>query len=756
MDNEKLQLGSQMDNSVDHYVQMPNTRQQYGNTRVGDVDLGQVIKLLWRQKWLIAATIIIVTGATIVYLSVIAPRYTADVQLLYEIRSSAPVDITAAFEGRLQDDASLLGEIEVLKSRDLVQRVIDRLNLGADPEFSDEAGSDSFFSGIVGNLLTWIDPPLVGLSPEQLEQLKHEWLVTKFLKRLDVQQVGRSRVIDVSFTSRSPLTAATVANVLATLYLTSQLESKFDNAKKTSAWLAEQSQKLREQVEESERAAELYRSEHNLLQTERSTMLVEQISSLNAKLTDASIQRSESEANLAQVRRIAASTVDVSSVAQVLDSNLYQVLREQEIELERREADLGNSLGARHPAIIQLRAEKQKLQQNLAKEVHKIVLRLENDVEVARRREAALAKDVVELKRELTNANRDSVNLRTLERDAEASRLLLDKFMTAFTETTAHQDADSQRPDARIIAQAAIPTKPSFPPKVLLIAVAFLSSFLLGVLLALSRELFDAGYRSASQVEKELDAPVMAHVPTVGAGRHGVGKLLEYLTDQPTSAYAEAVRAICTKLIVMRPDKAPKTLALTSSESGEGKTALATMVAATHAKSGRRVILVDCDIRCSSVGKALNLQPSPGLLEVLSGICVPEAAIRRGVAGGADVLPSGAYTKNGAEQLIPEKLAAILESLQDLYDLIVIDSPPVRGLIDAEVIASIVDVTILVVQWGKTRKNIVRYTATQLSNVGARMPGIVFNKIDIRKLSQYDCGESGYYYGDNNKYFIAP
>lgn len=742
-----------MDNVIDN----PNNSgemQQHLDAHASDVDLRQVIGLLWREKWLIFATIFIVTGATIVLLGLIKPRYTADIQILYETKADAPIDITAAFDGRLQDDASLLGEIEVLKSRDLAQHVIDRLNLRDYSEFNEEGGSGSTFSRIVDDVFTWIDPPLLDLHPEQVEQIKREWAVAKFLKRLDVQQVGRSRVIDVSFTSYSPLIAAKVPSALADLYLTSQLESKFENARKASRWLANQSQTLREQVEESERAAELYRSEHNLLQSERSTMLVEQISSLNAKLTEASIQRSESEANLAQVRRIAASTVDVSSVAQVLDSNLYQVLREQEIGLERKEADLGNSLGARHPAIIQLRAEKQKLQQNLAKEVNKIVRRLENDVEVARRRESALAKDLSALKQELTDANRDSVNLRMLESDADANRLLLDKFMTAFTEVAAHQDANSQRPDARIISQAAIPTKPSFPPKTILICIALLSSFLLGILIALTRELFDPGYRSASQVEKDLDMPVLAHVPAVRAGRRGVGKLLEYLTDQPCSAYAEAVRAICTKLIVMQQDRAPKTLALTSSESGEGKTALATMVAAAQARNGRRVILMDCDMRFSSVGKALNLQPVPGLLEVLSGTCLPEAAIRRGVGGGADVLPSGRFTRSGIEQLVPEKFEALVHHLQDSYDLIVMDAPPVRGLIDAQVISGIADVTVLVVKWGKTRRYIVRYAALQLANSRAQIAGVILNGVNIRKLSQYGCGESGVFYGKNSKYVL--
>lgn len=373
----------------------------------------------------------------------------------------------------------------------------------------------------------------------------------------------------------------------------------------------------------------------------------------------------------------------------------------------------------------------------------------------ARRRESALTRDLDALKQELSSANRDAVDLHTLERDAEASRLLLDKFMTAFTETTAHQDADSQLPDARIISRAAIPIKPSFPPAILLIVFGFLTSSFLGVLLALGRELLDAGYRSANQIQHDLCTPVLAHVPKVGNGHQDLNKLLAYLVDHPTSSYSDAVGAICTRAMLISPIGLLKTLVFVSSEAGEGKTSLATMVAVVQARAGRRVILMDTDIRCSSIARALNLSSAPGLLDVLSGACLIEEAILSRAACGADVLLSGKFSNDHVDQLAPEKLTALLQQLQRCYDLVIIDAPPVQGLADAQVIASVAELTVLVVEWGKTRKKVVQYAVEQLRSVGANIAGIAYNKVDIRKLSQYQYGESGCYYGKASKYFAA-
>jgi polysaccharide biosynthesis transport protein len=306
---------------------------------------------------------------------------------------------------------------------------------------------------------------------------------------------------------------------------------------------------------------------------------------LSSKLTDATIARLAAEANLAQVRQLLRSADRVDTASQVLQSALVQRFREEELDLERREAQLNEQLGPRHPAMVQLQAEKKRFQQKVRAEINKIVNGLENEVEVARSREAALSHDQEALKRQMAQANEASVGLNSLQRDAEANRLLLEKFSTAFMETSAQEDVQSRLPDARIISPAPIPEKPSFPKKLLLLAIAFVGSTVTGVLLAFVVEYLDAGFRSAEQLEEATRLPVLAHVPRLTVTKLRGEDVVDYILRRPQSAFAEAVRSVYTRLLLLTPlERPPQVVLLVSAIADEGKTTIALALARQQAQ----------------------------------------------------------------------------------------------------------------------------------------------------------------------------
>ena len=728
---------------------------------VEEWDLRRTMKTIWRRKWIVLMVITIITGGMALYAETATPRYTASLRILFDRNLRKTVDFEAAVTGQPQDEASILGEIQVIKSRELAQRVIQVLQLHQDPEFNPEIRRSSGPLDLTGKLAEHIREWLprlkratngaVSLSDEQRTQMKQDAMVDVLLSHLSAEEIGRSPAIEVSFKSYNPITAAQVANTLANLYLVSRLEDKFENARKASRWLAERAEKLRAEVEQTERAALDYRKTNNLLQGERVTLLVERVGDLNRKSTDAAMQRSEAEANLAQVRRLASGT-DLASASQVLDSALYQRLREQQVQLERKEAE-ASDLGANHPVSILIRAEKASLKQNVDTEVRKVIRSLENEVEVASRREAAIEKDLRIAKEEMTRANSASVEVRSLERDAEANRLLLDKFMTAFTEQTAQQDANSHAPDARVISQAAIPTAPSFPMKILMITLAFIPSSLIGVLLALAVEMLDRGYRSAIQVEHDLGLPVFSHIPQMKRGGEKRDKLVATVLNNPASAYAEAIRTIFARLIFAFPERQPKSLLFVSSEADEGKTTIALSVARMQARMGRKVVLLDADFRHSRIADILSLPPSRGALDLLNGSKTVEEVIQEDASSRMHVIAAGNCSADYVDRLSQEQLVPVLRRLEMLYDLVIIDVAPVCALIDAQVIASIADATLLVVRWGKTRRELVRYTAERLMTGGRNLVGVILSKVDVHKLAQYHYGDAGHYDGKNRKYY---
>lgn len=722
-------------------------------------ELAETLRTLWRQRLIIAGTVAIVAAAVVSYCYRVTPRFTSQLQIVFEHRSGPLFDFQAAVAGQPQDESSILTEIEVLKSRVLAERVIDRLRLDRDPEFNPMLRPKPV--GVLGLLRTGqaIDLPVPhatsenGGAEDEAGRTERQEIVDGVVRRIAAKQVPRSRAVTAKFTSEDPHKAAAVLNTLAELYLVARLEDKFANAQRASTWLAERVQKLRAQVEESEQAVEEYRRSHGLFEGDRATLVTEQISDLNSRLTEAAIARRTAEANLAQARALTAAA-DAESAAQVLGSELIRRYREEELELERREADAGQKYGPRHPAMQQLQAERQRLRERLQVEIGRIVRGLENDAAVARARETALGRDLQAVKGQLAAANQASVGLNSLKREAEANRLLLEKFMSAFMEAHAQEDTQSQLPDARIISPAPIPQEPSFPNVPLLLAVGLLGGSVLGVILALAYDGLDAAFRSGEQLEAVTGLPVIAHVPWVSAAKRGAAGIESYLLERPGSAYGEAIRSLATRLSILFGEGTPRSVLFTSAQPDEGKTSVALSLARLQAQAGRRVLFLDADFRRSRIAARIKgLRAAPGLQELLADRETLAAVIQQDPASAAHVITAGAGEPDRHLPADAARLSPILEALHARYELVVIDAPPLLALADAQLLPTLADTTILVVRWGHTPRRVVTYALEQLGKFGGSVRGAVLSMVDVRKQRDYGYGDSGYYYGKAAKYY---
>ena len=747
----------------------PSTRPEPAEPRLRplaalDSELRETIRTFWRHKWAIAAVVALLTGLAVLYVQTATPRYTAELQVVFENKTGPLFDFQAAVAGAPQDEASILTEIEVIRSRKLAERVIDVLQLDQDPEFNGKLRPESalrtFLKEKIGlDLSSSADKEAenpTALTLEELQAIEKNKIIDAMLEGVTAKQIPRSRAVVINFTSESPRTAARVLNTLAELYLVARLEDKYDNAQRASAWLAGRIQVLREKVEASEREIEQYRKRYGLFEGRGTSLITEQVSDLNLKLTDATIERRAAEARLAQVRNLR--TADsVDTAVQVLDSRLIEKFREQELELERKEAELGQNLGARHPAMIQLQAERQRFREKLQVEIAKIVQRAENEVLVARGREAALQRDLAAVKGDMTQSNQAAIGLRALEREADANKLLLEQFLASFMQASAQEDMRAQLPDARVVSPAVMPDKPSYPRKVFIVMIAFLGSILVGGLLALTIESLDAGFRSAEQIEALTELPVMAHVPLLTAIKAGGERPETFVLKRPDSAYAEAIRSLNTRLLLAFPDRPPQVLVLTSAEPDEGKSTLGLSLVRAQAQADRRTLLIDADFRRSRLTTRISgIAAQPGLYEVLSGQATAENAIQSDPASLADLMVSGGGSSTDRKVLgDAAKLEGLLATLRSRYDLIVIDAPPALALAEGQVIPMVADATLLVVRWGKTRKRVVRYTMDQLTRFGMPLHGVVLNMVDVRKQSYYGYGDAGYYYGKRAKYYTS-
>ncbi len=727
----------------------------------GEIDLRELLRKVWRRKGVIFGTVVLLTTLAVLVVSQLTPRYSAEAVVMIEPRQSKVVDLEAVIEGLPAESETITTEIEVIRSRGLAEKVITRLGLRRDPEFNADLRPPTWFDeflvswGIPINdwLTSWRGKDDENLSDEALQELQRVRVIDAYLEDLDVFSISTSFVIKIWFTSESPETAAKVANTLADFYIVEQLEAKFEATRRATAWLNERVAALREKVDASEKAVEEYRRKSGLLASKGTTIISQQVSELSTQFVLAKAERAEVVARLLQITKLMSSASGVDSAAEVLDSTLIQNLRVQEAEVDRKAAELSQEYGERHPKLINVRAEARNLRAKIDGEVNKIVKGLKNEVGAAWARETSLGRSLEKLKGKIAVANEAEVQLRALDREAQANRTLLATMLTRFKETRAQEDLEAQRPDARLISRADAPELASFPRTGLILSLTLVGSFFIGLLLVFAIEQLDPGFRSGEQIEQQTGFPVLGMVPKL-SGRRWFGKApQDQILVHPASALAESIRTLHTSILLSHAGGPPKRILITSAQPKEGKTTIVTCLARLLAKSGKKVLLIDADLRRPRIHGALGMAQRPGLADLLSGNATREEVIREDKASGAYVMTAGHVTSNAHDILSSRRMKALLLELGLAYDLVIIDSPPISAVSDARLLAREVDRTVFVVRWAETPRAMVAVAIRQLKSSGAELAGVVLSMVDVRKHARYGYGDSGYYYGPLSKYY---
>jgi capsular exopolysaccharide synthesis family protein len=424
-------------------------------------------------------------------------------------------------------------------------------------------------------------------------------------------------------------------------------------------------------------------------------------------------------------------------------------LREQETDLARQQAELSGRYGERHPTMINLKAEIRDLKSKINGEVNKIVLSLANEVEVARTRETTLAANLAAVQQNVGELSKAGVKLGELQREADANRALFETFLARFKETS--QQDQILKPDARIISAAESPLAPSFPKKKVILAVALGIAVLLGVFLALLIERLDNGFRSPEQVEKMTGVPGLGLIPAAPVSRKTPPH--EYLLQKPTSAYAEALQSVRTALHFSNVDHPPRVVLVTSALPQEGKTTFAISLARIAARSGLKVVLVDADMRRPKIAKLMGLESDAGLRELLAGDALIPGVLHKDEQTGLHIIPSRPDTPGPQDLLGSRRMRDLVRQMSTLYDMVVVDSPPIMAVSDPIVLSGLVDATLVLVRWETTPREVAISAIRQLRQSGGRIAGAVLTRVNMRKHARFSYGDSGYYYDQYKGYY---
>src|SRR5215469_395305 len=507
------------------------------------LQLRDTLNVLKRRRGVIAGCTLLLTVLAAVIVFQLTPYYTAETEVMLDTRKRQVVDLQAVMSGLQSDSAVVRSEVEVLLSPALAGKVVKKLDLTANKIFNPRLAPPGFWDRFnpVALVKDWAGeifgaPEAPSLSPEQQKQADFDAAVGTVLNHLTIFNDGRSYIIKVRFDCPDPALAAVVVNAYAELYLLGQLDAKFAATKRASDWLDEHLTELKQKVKASDEATQFFKQSHHLTQaTNGITVSTQQMSELNSQLIIATADRAQKEANLRQVQEMIRNQSGADSASQVLASPVIQQLKQQQAQLRRQEAELSARYRPAHPAMINIRAELADLNKKVAEEVNNVIRGMSNEVTAARTREATLREQLQLVQKTTAQQDTDQVELRELERQADANRALYENFLNRFKQTTAQQDI--QESDANIISAAIVPTIPSFPKKFVFIGIAFSLALACAVVLAFALEQLDNGFRSAEQIEQLAGVSCLGIVPGLPVGRRPHDVVLQ----QPVSSYAEAI-----------------------------------------------------------------------------------------------------------------------------------------------------------------------------------------------------------------------
>lgn len=710
-----------------------------------------MFRLLNRRKWQLLTVVVIVQSLVGLFLVQLTPQYRATALVMLDTRKTKVTNTADVLGGITADLGAIQTEMEVLRSANLLGRVADKLHLESDPEYGAPPPTplQDLLSGIRETFVGWFP---VANRKETLDG-RREKAVEQLGRSLLIQPRGRSYVIAASVDSTEPQKAKQIVDAVTDFYIVDQLNAKFDANKRATEWLDERLGELRRNVEAADRAAAEFRTESGLTLGKDSTIMSQSLSELNSQLIQARAQRADRESRLIALQRAQRDPALLGGITEVLSNTLIGSLRAQEAEVGRRVGDLNQRYGENHPRLLQARAELGQIQARIGAEVAKIISSVQGDAEAAKSKEMQLQAQVDLMQSQAGGQGQNEMALRRLEREAETSRAVYEDFLKRFKELREQQDI--QQPDARVLSAAVIPTTPTFPRYAPILAGALVIGVGLGLVVIVLMDRLDGGFRSSEQLEALTGRPTIGMIPRLSRLTLGKQRPARLACEKPTSAYSEALRSVYTAIMLGSLDSPPRVIMVTSALPGEGKSTFTASLAASLAQANRnkKVVLVDCDLRRSSVINALDLKETGGTLdEYLSGAKPLEAVVGRDEASGLYYVPARKNTPNSAEILSSNTMQQFVASLAQAYDLVFLDTAPLMAISDARVVAQLADYTVFLVRWETTPREIVANALKLLRDLRKGI-GVALVQVNVRRHSRYGYGDYGDLYSKYRNYY---
>lgn len=734
------------------------------------IALDLILAALRRRMLLIGIATLtgMVLGAAYIMLTV--PLYTSSTDVLIDKGTSGVIGNVSMSTDVFQDDADMTTQVEVLRSQQLATAVAESAGLTEDPTFMEGdptviSGIRDAVTGLLGTVLPFVSSASV--EEELSKEAKLAYATAVLRSNLRVERVEKTYVLRISYTASDRELASRIAKAYGSAYLNDQLAAKYDATRRASDWLQERLAGLRQQSRDADLAVQNYRIENGLVSSNNQLLSNQQLGELNSQLIEARAATAEAKARLDQIRAIIANGQTDAVVGESLESGTIISLRQRYLDAARRRDQIVQSLGADHMQAQRLLTEMQRYESQIFGELGRIAESYDSSYRVATLREESLEESLQGVVSDDATASMSSVQLRELEREADALRNLYNLFLQRYQETL--QEQSFPITDARIITPARSPSRPSYPKVPIVLALATILGGASGVGMAAMREYRDRFFRTGSQVRLELGVEYLGATGTVGSanqikhasasdsypgtGLWRIGTLNDHSARSPLSPFAETLRNAKFAVDSATVGRRTKIIGMVSCLPREGKTTISANFATLLAARGSRVLLIDADLRNPGLSRTLNNKPNIGLVEAVQGAAHVEDCLVWDAERQLAVLPValGRPVFHSSDVLTSAGMSTILDQFHDAFDYILIDLPPLGPVIDARAMAHRVDGFIMVVEWGETSRKLVRTILADNPGLHEKVLGVVLNKADERQMRLYRTSDSSDYYIESYK-----
>ncbi len=694
------------------------------------IDIRSVFRAIWVNRWTIVLVTFCATVLGFLATMNIEPTYRASAKVMFDsqLREIAASDRMAP---AITAEEDIQNEVQVLRSTSLLNRVIDDLELAEMPEFNPELGEPDF--SLLKAALSFL-----GNRDESAEKLRAEIpdlqrriVAMNVAQGLQLTPIPSSRVIEISFVSSDRSTSALVANAFATRYIHDKVEARLSTTRAATDWLAGRVDELRVRVQEAEQSVASARSSQSDQAGQSLEITRQQLEALIDTSSDIESAARAARADYERLRKALADGADLGTVPEFRDSELLTNFAMQEMNLRAQFASLSGKLPSDHYSILEIEDSLRNLDVIQQEEAARIVQASRARWESLQDQTRRIQSEIRALDRKVLQQAQDELNIRQLEREADASRRVYETFLERLN--AASEQVKLESADARILSFAEPPLDTYSQPKKYAFAVTFIAGILASFLLIYLRDRLRNTFRSPDEVKRITGTGVLGMTPMLD-GLERPDRIFRDFAEHPKSHLAEAVHGLRTGVLLNSRSKPPQVVLFTSSNPGEGKSILAALTALSAFRIDPKTVIVDCDLRQPQVHKIVGEgSERQNIISVIDGTTPLDEAIRQEPATGLHVLAGNLdHSQSGAsavDLLSSDGFATLIATLRDRYDLVILDAPPALLAVDAKILGEHADAIVYVVKWHATSRDAVLTGLRGFPDIGAPVSGVVLSMV---------------------------